>query len=265
MRKTLFIVLLLILCSILVTFPNVEIVKAQSTIYIRADGSVEGTDSLFQNGNVYVFTEDINGSVVVERDNVVVDGAGFVLQGAGPWNFVCLNISSRTNVTIKNMRIEYGGVDAIHIFNSSNYAISDNNIIFPILDYYYQPRINLNNSSNNVLSGNNGQISFVESDGNILFSNSLGISLSKSLNNTITGNKNRIELTESSNNFISENNSTIELDTQSNGNIISENIGFIGLWGSSNNSIIGNNGKILIFESHTNTIIQNTVENNRPY
>ncbi len=51
MRKTSFIVLLLILCSILVTFPNVKIVKAQSTIYITADGTVEGTDKIQRNGD----------------------------------------------------------------------------------------------------------------------------------------------------------------------------------------------------------------------
>jgi len=71
-------VLLLFLSLVLVSFPQIVVVKAESTIYIRADGSVEGTD-----GNVYTFTGNINGSIIVEKDNVVVNGAGFTLQGDG--------------------------------------------------------------------------------------------------------------------------------------------------------------------------------------
>jgi len=49
-------VLLLILCSVLVALPNIGVVKASGTIYIRADGSVEGTDKIQQDGNLYTFT-----------------------------------------------------------------------------------------------------------------------------------------------------------------------------------------------------------------
>jgi len=262
------IALLLILSFVLVSLPQITIVKAQSIIYIHSDGSFDGTDKIVREGNVYTFTGDINGSVVVERDNIVVDGAGFVLQGTtllqetGDWDFVSVNISSRKNVTVKNITIKHAGYDTMRIFDSSNCSIL--NTIIIITQGYFSPRIHLNNSSNNVLSGNDGQITLVNSDGNILLDNPWSIRLSKSSNNTITGNGN-IELTEASNNFISKNNSSIKLYTMSNGNIISENNGFIGLWDSSNNSIIGNNGAILIFESHNNPLIQNTIEDNSPY
>jgi parallel beta-helix repeat protein len=249
----------------------VQPVDSQSfeTIYIRADGSIEGTNKIQRDGDVYIFISDISGSIVVERDNIVLEGSGFILQGTttnqstGDWDFVNVNISSRKNVTVKNLTMKYAGYDAVRVSDSSNCSILDTTII--VTQGYYAPRIHLNNSSHNVLSGNNVQIYLVESNSNILFGNTWSLRFSKSSNNTIIGNGNSIELTESSNNFISENNSTIHLDTQSNGNIISENIGFIGLWGSSNNSIIGNNEKILIVESQNNTIIQNTAKNCIPY
>jgi len=57
---------------------------AEGTIYIRADGSVEPSTAPIQHsGNVYTLTGNIHGSIVVERNNVVIDGAGFTLQGTG--------------------------------------------------------------------------------------------------------------------------------------------------------------------------------------
>ena len=76
-------ILLLILCSVLVAFPNVEIVKAESTVYIRADGTVEGTYKILRDGNLYAFTDNIYSPIVVEKDDVVIDGEGYTLQGNG--------------------------------------------------------------------------------------------------------------------------------------------------------------------------------------
>jgi len=67
-------VLLLFLSITLVSFPQIEMVKAEGTIYIRADGTVEGTDKIQREGNVYIFTDNINGEIVVEMDGIVVDG-----------------------------------------------------------------------------------------------------------------------------------------------------------------------------------------------
>jgi hypothetical protein len=133
-------ILLLILCSLLVAFPNVEIVKAEDTIYIKVDGSVEGTDDITQlNGNAYIFTDNIFGEIKVQRGNCVIDGAGYTLQGSwvgyNPNNYVYtkgidlsndrMSQPSRptiSNVTIKNMRIVnflYG----IECVNSNNNTI----------------------------------------------------------------------------------------------------------------------------------------------
>ena len=58
------------------------LVRANGIIYIRADGSVEGTDKILKDGDLYTFTDNIiNQSIIVEKDNVVVDGAGYTLGG----------------------------------------------------------------------------------------------------------------------------------------------------------------------------------------
>ena len=60
------VILLLILCFVLVIFPEIAIVKADVVIYIRADERVEGTDKIQREGTVYTFTDDISGSIVFD-------------------------------------------------------------------------------------------------------------------------------------------------------------------------------------------------------
>ena len=251
--------LLLILSSIVVSIPEINIVKAENTVYIRSDGSVEGTEKIQRDGNVFTFTDNINGSIVVESDNIVIDGTGFILQGTGSLDWVGVDISFRNNVTVNNIVTRLCGYD-IRLSGSSNCIISD-----IVVEDYLPNDIYIENSSDNVISGNFGEIKLYDSGGNILLDNRWSLKLFSSFNNTISGNGNSIELSMSANNTVSKNNSTIRFYAESNGNVISENRGFIGVWGSSNNRIIGNKGAILIFESHNNTIIQNTVEDNSPY
>ena len=105
-------VLLLILCSVLATLPNIGMVEASGTIYIRADGSVEGTDKIQRDGNVYTFTDNLYDSLVVERDNIVVDGAGYSIEGsytglAQSPEGIGILVESRSNVTISDVAIQY--------------------------------------------------------------------------------------------------------------------------------------------------------------
>jgi len=53
------------------------------SIEIAEDGDVNGTDKIQRSGNVYTFTGDIVGSIVVFRNGIVIDGAGYTLQGNG--------------------------------------------------------------------------------------------------------------------------------------------------------------------------------------
>ena len=80
------VILLLVSTSLLVF--NIQPVKANGAIYIRADGSVDpSTAPILNVGNIYYpFTADIFDSIVVERDNIVVNGAGYTVQGTGATN-----------------------------------------------------------------------------------------------------------------------------------------------------------------------------------
>ena len=98
-------VLLLILCSILVAFPNVGIVKAENTIQINRDGSIDGTDLIQRNNDTYTFLNDISGTIVVFKDFITIDGVGFTLNGSSYSPQTGIDLTFRKNVTVKNLVI----------------------------------------------------------------------------------------------------------------------------------------------------------------
>ena len=118
-----------------------------SSIRIQSDGSVYPANVPIQrNGDVYTFTGDVYATIVVDRDNVVIDGAGYVLQGTyngtrtdswevgkGPdqelsnetlWTIgIDMAVDSKpNNLTVKNLNIKdfYIGV---YLWTSNNTVI----------------------------------------------------------------------------------------------------------------------------------------------
>jgi len=118
--------LTLLVISMLTLAFNIQQVRASGTIYIRADGSVEGTTDISSADNItYTFTDNIYDSIVVERDDIVVDGAGYTLQGTGSGAGIAF--SSRNNITIKSAKIrlfQWG----ISFSKSTNNIIYGNNL-----------------------------------------------------------------------------------------------------------------------------------------
>ncbi|MDH5450690.1 MAG: right-handed parallel beta-helix repeat-containing protein [Candidatus Bathyarchaeota archaeon] len=125
-KAVLGIMLTLLFIGILSLTFDIQQVEASGTITIKADGSIEGTTDIMTVDNVtYTFTDNINGEIIVERDDIVVDGAGYTLQGTGSGTGI--DLSWRSNVTIKNMEIkafEYG----ILLSFAPNNMISGNKI-----------------------------------------------------------------------------------------------------------------------------------------
>lgn len=83
MRQGIALLFVLILLSGLLTVysPNV---KAQSTnIYISPEGAIVGTNSIQRNGDLYVLTGNISSGIAIQKSNIVLDGAGYTLQGHG--------------------------------------------------------------------------------------------------------------------------------------------------------------------------------------
>ncbi len=77
----------------------------QPAFVIRSDGSVDPSTAPIQRvGNVYTLTDNIVGyTIAIERDNVILDGGGYTLQGNG--NSIGLFIKNRNGVTVRNMKI----------------------------------------------------------------------------------------------------------------------------------------------------------------
>jgi len=199
-KQTAFVLAILVLFSfVLVSLPQIGVVKAESTIYIRADGSVEGTDKIQRDGDIYTFTGNIAGRIVVERYNIVVDGEGYTLQGTGattdgPARNIGIDLAWMRNVTIRNISItsfDYG----IRIGNAFNNVITGNDIT----NNGYGIEVILSSSGNSIYENN----ITANSKGGIWVDFANGNTISS---NQITNNKPKgIRIYFSSNEIISEN------------------------------------------------------------
>ena len=97
-KKSLFLIFVCVVFSAALMTGLITVVKActkgdfdnaikttAQTIYIQADGTVNPqTAPIQQSENVYTFTDNIYAPIVVERDNIIINGAGYTLQG--PYN-----------------------------------------------------------------------------------------------------------------------------------------------------------------------------------
>lgn len=158
-------------CALLVSLTiwtfEASLVAATQTIYIRADGSIEPlTAPIERDENLYTFTGNIiNQSLVVERDNVTVDGNGFTLQGHLKIRRVD---STYTRITVTNLHVTGGG---IILENAHSNVIFNNTITGNIQG------ILLDFSGRNIIVGN------------IIVDNKIGIDARDSLRNTFAYNR----------------------------------------------------------------------------
>ena len=156
-------------------------------IFVASDGNVNST-ALNQTGNLYSQTNNIiNQTILVQRDNIVIDGSGYAFDGSE------INLNGRSNVTIRNM--DFTNASSITLNETSNCLITENSV--PKTPNIISLWLNLENSSNNVISSNNLTMANIElyfSQNNTIINNTItdalsyGVSLSWSSNNTINGN-----------------------------------------------------------------------------
>jgi hypothetical protein len=116
MKRTslaLILILSLILVVVVPLFIHLATNSTFSIITIKPDGSIEGTDKIQRNENIYTLTGNLSGSIEVQRSYIVIDGAGYAIKGNGEGFGIDLNNDhgvdpSRPqikNVTIKNLKI----------------------------------------------------------------------------------------------------------------------------------------------------------------
>lgn len=182
-------VISLLLSTLAVAF-NIQPVKASRTVYIRDDGSVDGTDSIQRDGNIYTFIGNINDEIVVEKDDIIVDGAGFAIQGLGGGRGI--QMSYRSNVTITNIEIWWFDY-AIWLNQCSGITIYSNIIKQNQHAIYLSDHSSNNMISKNTLLDNDFGIEFHESSYSSVCLNRIldawwGIRLNGSSYNKISGN-----------------------------------------------------------------------------
>lgn len=207
---------LLILLVAMFGVYTLPIVKADSsgTIYIRADGSIDpSTAPIQRNQNTYILTEDIAASIVIEKDNITINGAIHTLQGGGVGTG--FHLSNRTNVTVQQTSI-VGFQHGIDLINSSSINITDNNLSNNSVGISATWSTRNNLSDNNIADNSEYGIHLdYNSRENIIMSNEIannsrGICLTASSNNTIVRNNIKdntdgILLTDSTNNTAYQN------------------------------------------------------------
>lgn len=153
------IMLTLLLTGMLALTFNIQPVKGFETIYIEADGSVSPpTAPIERNGNIYTFTDNIEGSIIIEVGLIIIDGVNYTLQGmkeVGSCGFFANGLSG---VTIKNTHITgfwkgidiYGPVRDWNIFQND---ITVNMIGISACHYFHDSIITENQIVNNNNSG----------------------------------------------------------------------------------------------------------------
>jgi len=237
--------LLLLLGALGVVF-GVQTVNAGGGIHIKTDGSIMPTTAPISTVDkvTYTFTDTIKQPIIVERDNIVIDGQGFVLRNPADipaFNINGISLDGRSNVTITNVTIRafWMGIQ----FETS----TDNTILGVTITKSYHGMRVINSRGNAVRESNisanyHDGIQLYSSNNNSLQRNTLSnkdyaIRVEDSFYNRITendikGNKDGIVLIESSHNLIM------------------------------GNRLIGNVEALWIFASFNNVICQNHFINN---
>jgi len=218
----------LVLAVILLQVVATQQVTAQPfTVYITADGSVKGTSTILRSGNVYTFTSNLEeASIVINASNIVLDGAGFTIQGE-------IYQINGDNVEVKNFRIN-SPTTAIEIFGSGCKIISN--------EIQAESKgIRIRDSDSNVISGNK-----------ITAKIEAGIAFESSSNNEVTENTIASSILQGGVDLSNSNYNTFSRNT----------IHFVSLYKSSYNIFDGNNlpqGITIRNKSNNNEITGNTI------
>jgi parallel beta-helix repeat protein len=270
-KLALALILLMVFCSVLISFPRISLVKASpGVIYIRANGAIDPpTANITSLDNVtYTFNDNIfNCSIVVERNNIIIDGANKTLQGTG--SGAGMNVTGISNVTVRNLEIkefDWG----IYLWSSSNITVTENRIVNNTsVGIYLRYTLNSNLTENIIMDNNYEGILLFQLNNN-----------TRIIRNNMTNNgEYGITLMYSSNySLISENNIRGHMwdgvglydsyyNTIVGNNITENNLGTgISIWDSSNNEVSGNNvtntyNGISLFRASNNTVYRNAVTN----
>jgi parallel beta-helix repeat protein len=117
------VLILLIFASLLVCVLPITNAQSSQPIIINGNGVVTPADAAIQMvGNTYTVTADIIGSIVVEANNIILDGANHTLQGPGIYPIkMGMNLTA-ANVTVINFQITNWHVGILGAWNNNTIA-----------------------------------------------------------------------------------------------------------------------------------------------
>jgi parallel beta-helix repeat protein len=119
--------LVVLLSSFVLSFSMFGIAEAAvSGVYINADGSVTGTNSIQRAGDLYTFVGNFSGPLYVQKDNVVIDGSGYAVTGGSGRGVV---LSGRHGVTLKNARVTLDGGYIIDVESAADCVVVGNTLV----------------------------------------------------------------------------------------------------------------------------------------
>lgn len=248
---------------------NIFTVRAVGTIFIRSDGTLDPATASISSidGVTYTFTNSVSDEIVVEKSNIIIDGAGFPLQGTRTLNSTGLLLAGVSNVLIRGMNI-ISFFSAIKLEWSSDIEIIGNNLTNNDFGVWLHESTRITMAANNIQGGWAGiNLAWSRNSDvqhNKIIGNEHGILLHWSLNNDV------------SENILEDNEVGISLAWSANNNLESNNMtnaakrGAYGirLHSSARNTIIANlmvnslHGVKLIYESTENSLVRNNVTSN---
>jgi len=275
-------ILLLLFSSVAgIRFINSASAQAHPTVIsIKPDGSVEGTDKIQRDGNVYTLVADLSGAVdamgifiKIEKDGIIFDGDHKAIQGTG--SGVAIAAYGRKDLTIKNSRIiNFGlGIELRATDFESNTTASNNQIIDNYIDTkYFSIDLNTDNGtvSGNTLISRNSKYGVLFDSNNTVFTNNQFVNSgliayepcveNVFFGNTING-KTLVYLEGESNQIIDGAAQVFLTDCS---NMLVRNVYAsadlrvtITLFGTSNSRITNCRGNVVLTDSHSNTIVNN--------
>jgi parallel beta-helix repeat protein len=233
------------------------------TIYVRADGSIDPLTAPISTFDsvTYNFTANIYDSIIVERNNIIIDGSGYTLQGTG--SGIGVNLTNRENVTIQNIQIKSfnQGIDLSH---SENCLILSNEITLNEQGVHISLSNHCGIRGNNIVTNNFG-IRLSYSDYNTIYENNVtsniqdGMYISFSYNNSI--NENNVTKNYWGINFHDSHFNSMQR------NDVSNNTYGFHIASSTDNSVSGNritNNEYGVWIAHSSNtlVLQNIIENN---
>jgi hypothetical protein len=179
----------------LVTLGATHEVKSESAGYIviNGDGSASGVNAIAiqRSGNIYSLTGDLNSPIVVQCNNIILDGKGFTLQGTEGWvsGTAAINLTC-TNTTVQNFNI-VGFWEVGVLGNYNGNTICNNNVTKT--DRAISIYASNYNVSRNYLANNDIAIRIVGNSINIyrnkIINNANGFFFTNSTANTIIANE----------------------------------------------------------------------------